>query len=57
MLFHEALHGDTGKDDKFLESVFGLPVTIGASVSVTYYPEGKVIPGGEIGAAQCKNQN
>jgi hypothetical protein len=52
-LFHEALHGYTGDFDNTLESAFGLPVTIGESVSITYYLEGKVIPGGAQGAAKC----
>jgi len=56
-LFHEALHGYTGDEDNTLESAFSLPVTIGESVSITYYLEGKVIPGGAQGAATCKNQN
>jgi hypothetical protein len=54
-LFHEALHGYTGDFDTALESSFGLPVTFGESVSVTYYLQGKVIPGGAQGAANCTN--
>ena len=56
VLFHEALHGYTGKEDNTLESSFpGVPVTLGESVSITYYLEGKVIPGGAYGAASCTN--
>jgi hypothetical protein len=54
-LFHEALHGSTGRIDTYLEGQFGLPVTTGESVSITYYLEGKVIPGGAQGAATCGN--
>jgi hypothetical protein len=59
-LFHEALHGYAignfaGNDDYYLESKFGLPITIGESASITYYLEGKVIPGGAQGANTCQD--
>ena len=54
-LFHEALHGYTADIDNTLESAFGLPITIGESVSITYYLESDVIPGGAQGAATCTN--
>lgn len=54
-LFHEALHGYTGDYDMTLESAFGLPVTFGESVSITYYLENNVIPGGAQGAQTCGN--
>jgi len=54
-LFHEALHGYTGIQDNGLESAFGLLVTFGESVSITYYLEGNVIPGGAYGALVCGN--
>jgi hypothetical protein len=54
-LFHEALHGYTGAYDMTLESVFSLPVTLGESVSITYYLEGHVIPGGASGGQTCGN--
>ena len=52
-LFHEALHGYTGRFDSELQSAFGLG--FGGSVNITYYLQGKVIPGGAQGAAQCTN--
>jgi len=55
VLFHEALHGYTGQEDNTLESAFKLPVTLGESVSITYYLKGKVIPGGAYGATSCSN--
>lgn len=54
-LFHEALHGYTGDIDITLESAFGLPATLGESVSITYYLESNVIPGGSQGASTCGN--
>jgi len=54
-LFHEALHGATGLVDTQLQGRFGLPVMLGNSVNITYYLEGKVIPGGAQGATQCTN--
>ena len=54
ILFHEALHGKVGQYDNYFESSFGLPVTIGESASITYYLEGKTIPGGAQGALTCE---
>jgi len=54
-LFHEALHGYTGKLDMTLESVFGLPVTFGESISITYHLEDYAIRGGAFGARACGN--
>jgi hypothetical protein len=64
VLFHEALHGYTGKMDPYLEGSFGLPTLPAPSVNITYYIEGtypgkttNIIPGGAQGDAQCTNQN
>ncbi len=55
VLFHEALHGYTGRPDVNLQSAFGLETLPAPSVNITYYLEGKTIPGGAQGAAACEN--
>jgi hypothetical protein len=55
LLFHESLHGSTGRDDNYLESRFGIPVTLGESASITEYLRKNVIPGGLAGAKACQN--
>ena len=57
VLFHEALHGYTGRPDFNLQSAFGLETLPAPSVNITYYLEGKTIPGGAQGAISCGNQN
>jgi hypothetical protein len=55
-LFHEALHGYTGKMDTYFESLFpNLTVQLGESVQITDYLEMNAIPGGAQGAAACTN--